>query len=49
MHPVTKIGFAPNGKGIRDLVHNWVGSFFNIATLFKRLDNEGTYIREMQV
>lgn len=44
-----QIGFAANGKGIRDVVHNWVGSFFSIATLFKRLDNEGTYIREMQV
>eukprot|EP00903_Cladosiphon_okamuranus_P006208 g6103.t2 len=43
-----QIGFASNGKGIRDVVHNWVGSFFSIATLFKRLDNEGTYIREMQ-
>ncbi|CAB1116950.1 unnamed protein product [Ectocarpus sp. CCAP 1310/34] len=46
---LDQIGFASNGKGIRDLVHNWVGSFFSIATLFKRLDNEGTYIREMQV
>ncbi|CAN0161161.1 unnamed protein product [Scytosiphon promiscuus] len=43
-----QIGFASNGKGIRDVVHSWVGSFFSIATLFKRLDNEGTYIREMQ-
>jgi dynein heavy chain, axonemal len=38
-----------NGKGIRDLVDSWLGSFFNIATLFKRLDNEGTYLREMQM
>jgi dynein heavy chain len=36
-----------NGKGIRDLVNNWIGSFLNISTLFKRLDNEGTYLREM--
>eukprot|EP01041_Mallomonas_annulata_P000386 gene386-700_t len=36
-----------NGKGIRDLVNGWIGSFFNIATLFKRLDNDGTYLREM--
>lgn len=49
LRPAKKIGFASNGKGIRDVVHNWVGSFFSIATLFKRLDNEGTYIREMQV
>ncbi|CAM9107555.1 unnamed protein product [Discosporangium mesarthrocarpum] len=43
-----QVEFAANGKGIRDLVHSWVGSFFNIATLFKRLDNEGNYVREMQ-
>ncbi|RYG70338.1 hypothetical protein EON64_00425, partial [archaeon] len=36
-----------NGKGIRDLVNSWIGSFFNVATLFKRLDNEGTYLREI--
>jgi dynein heavy chain, axonemal len=35
------------GKGVRDLVNSWVGSFFNVATLFKRLDNEGTYLREI--
>lgn len=35
------------GKGLRDLVNGWVGSFFNVATLFKRLDNEGTYLREI--
>jgi dynein heavy chain len=35
------------GKGVRDLVNSWIGSFFNVATLFKRLDNEGTYLREI--
>ena len=35
------------GKGVRDLVNGWVGSFFNVATLFKRLDNDGTYLREI--
>lgn len=35
------------GKGVRDLVNSWIGSFFNVATQFKRLDNEGTYLREM--
>ena len=35
------------GKGVKDLVNGWVGTFFNVATLFKRLDNEGTYLREM--
>ena len=36
-----------SGKGVRDLINSWVGSFFNVATLFKRLDNEGTYLREI--
>lgn len=36
-----------NGKGVKDLVNSWIGSFFNVATLFKRLDNEGTYLREI--
>lgn len=36
-----------DGKGIRDLVNGWIGSFLNVSTLFKRLDNEGTYLREM--
>ncbi|CAM9131888.1 unnamed protein product, partial [Ectocarpus fasciculatus] len=36
-----------NGKGIRDLVNSWVGSFFSVSTLFKRLDNDGTYLREI--
>jgi len=35
------------GKGVKDLVNSWIGSFFNVATLFKRLDNEGTYLREI--
>ena len=35
------------GKGIRDLVNSWIGSFFNVSTQFKRLDNEGNYLREM--
>jgi dynein heavy chain len=35
------------GKGVGDLVSSWIGSFFNVATLIKRLDNDGTYLREM--
>eukprot|EP01042_Synura_sphagnicola_P001438 gene1438-1642_t len=47
-----EVKFVPDlyenaGKGIRDLVNWWIGSFFNVATLFKRLDNDGTYLREM--
>jgi dynein heavy chain len=38
---------ASGGKGVRDLVNNWLGSFFNVSTQFKRLDNDGTYLREM--
>ncbi|KAH8088652.1 dynein light chain binding protein [Aureococcus anophagefferens] len=40
------IGSA-NGKGMRDVANAWVGSFFHVATLFKRLDTDGTYMREM--
>jgi dynein heavy chain len=36
-----------SGKGVKDLVNSWIGSFFNVSTLFKRLDNEGTYLREI--
>jgi dynein heavy chain len=36
-----------DGKGVRDLVNTWIGSFLNVATVFRRLDNEGTYLREM--
>jgi dynein heavy chain, axonemal len=40
---------SKGGKGVRDLAHGWVGSFLQVAALFKRLDNEGNYLREMQV
>jgi len=36
-----------HGKGMRDVSAAWVGSFFHVATLFKRLDTDGTYVREM--
>jgi dynein heavy chain len=36
-----------SGKGIRDLVNSWIGSFFNVSTIFRRLDNDGTYLREI--
>lgn len=38
---------AANKKGMSDMIDNIVGSFFQIATLFKRLDAEGTYTREL--
>jgi dynein heavy chain len=38
-----------NHTGVRDIVNNWVESFFHIATIFKRLDtNSGSYIKELQ-
>ncbi len=41
-------GEATSGKGLRDLVTSWVDSFFNVATLFKRLDDaEGRYVKEL--
>jgi len=34
-------------RGMSDMIDNIVGSFFQISTLFKRLDAEGTYMREL--
>lgn len=39
-----------NNSTLRDLVNNVVAGFFNLSTLFKRLDDashQGTYLREM--
>jgi dynein heavy chain len=36
-----------SGKGVRDLINSWIGSFLHVANLIKRLDNEGTYLREI--
>jgi len=45
---VPEIEAAADGKGLRDRVNGWIGSFFQISTLFKRLDNpEGNFMREM--
>ena len=41
-----RIGCTENGKGL-GISNNWVSSFFQVATLFKRLDCDGTYMREM--
>ena len=43
-HP--PLGYA-DGKGIRDMIDSIVGSFLQISTLFKRLDADGSYMREM--
>lgn len=42
------LGHAPNGKGMSDMIDTIIGSFFQISTLFKRLDADGSYLREMQ-
>ena len=36
-----------SGRGMTDMIDGIVGSFFQISTLFKRLDNDGTYIKEI--
>jgi dynein heavy chain len=46
------VNFSPplghaNGKGVADMIDQLVGSFLQISTQFKRLDTEGTYMREM--
>ncbi|KAL7489135.1 hypothetical protein ACHAW6_014715 [Cyclotella cf. meneghiniana] len=41
------LGYTAHKNGMSDVIDNIVGSFFQISSLFKRLDAEGTYIREM--
>ena len=44
----TGSGGGSSRKGLRDIVNAWVDSFFNVATLFKRLDDaEGRYVKEL--
>ena len=38
---------AVHKNGMSDMIDNIVGSFFQISTLFKRLDADGTYMREL--
>ena len=44
---VPPVGTTENVKGLRDCVNNWIGGMFNVANLFKRLDGEGNYMRDM--
>ena len=45
---VPEIGTTENGKGVRDRVNSWIGSFVLISTLVKRLDTpDGNFMREM--
>ena len=41
------LGHDANKIGMADMIDNVIGSFFQISTLFKRLDGEGTYMGEM--
>lgn len=41
------LGRDENKRGMSDMIDSVIGSFFQIATLFKRLDTEGTYTREI--
>jgi dynein heavy chain len=44
---VPPIESQENKKGLRDCVNNWIGGMFNVANMFKRLDGEGNYMRDM--
>ena len=49
-----RVSFSPpfhaaDGKDLRGLVDGWIGSFFHVATLTKRLDRDGTFMREMHM
>eukprot|EP00804_Cyclotella_cryptica_P025500 CCRYP_012000-RA/>CCRYP_012000-RA protein AED:0.01 eAED:0.01 QI:1390/1/1/1/1/1/4/5322/2834 len=41
------LGYTANKNGMSDMIDDIVGSFFQTSTLFKRLDAEGTYMREV--
>ena len=41
------LGASVDGKGLRSMVEDMIGSFLQQSALFKRLDSEGTYVREM--
>lgn len=44
----SPLGNVDNKTGMSDLIDNIVGSIFHISTLFKRVDSEGTYLKEIQ-
>ncbi|RHY34017.1 hypothetical protein DYB32_001198 [Aphanomyces invadans] len=46
---VPSVRSLPNKSGLTDVVHTWVETTFQVASLFKRLDtSEGTYLKEMR-
>jgi len=41
------LGQSQKRNGLSDLIDSIVGTFLHVSTLFKRLDSEGKYLREM--
>lgn len=41
------LGASSDGKGLHSMIDSMIGSFLQQSALFKRLDSEGTYVREM--
>ncbi len=44
---VPEVGFESDSKGIRDVVHGWISRIFQFSSSFKRLDQDGSYIRDI--
>ena len=43
------LGIDKDGIGIGSMIENIIGSFLQTSTLFKRLESDGTYMKEMLV
>ncbi len=41
------VGDDASKIGMKDMIDNVIGSFFQISTLFKRLNTDGTYLGKM--
>jgi len=41
------LGASSDGKGLSSMIEDMIGAFLQQSALFKRLDSEGTYMREM--
>ena len=41
------LGRTVEGRGLGDKIDGIVGSLMHVATMFKRLDCEGTYVKEL--
>lgn len=42
-----RLSNAEKRNGLSDMIDNIIGTFLQVSTLFKRLDSEGRYLREM--